>query len=50
MSRTNKTIELVLLGRSDTNIDFGDVRKMLDALGFVERIKRKSSYFLPCRR
>lgn len=39
MSRIEKTIETVLLGRSDSNLDFNALRKMLDALGFDERIK-----------
>jgi len=39
MSKTDKTIEVVLLGRSDANIDFNDLRKLLVALGFTERIK-----------
>lgn len=30
---------MVVFGRSDSNIDFNDLRKMLDALGFAERIK-----------
>lgn len=39
MSRPHKILESILLGRSDANIDFGDVRRLLSALGFAERIK-----------
>jgi predicted RNA binding protein YcfA (HicA-like mRNA interferase family) len=38
-------LELILLGRSDSNIDFNDVRRLLDALGFVERIKGSHHIF-----
>lgn len=39
MSKPDKTLEAVLLGRSDANIDFNDLRKLLDALGLTERIR-----------
>ncbi len=39
MSKSEKTIEIILLGRSDSNIDFNDLTRALDALGFSERIK-----------
>lgn len=39
MSRTDKIFEKILLGRSDANIDFDDLRRLLTALGFTERIK-----------
>lgn len=39
MSRVEKTRERVLLGNADANIDFGDLRNLLDDLGFIERIK-----------
>lgn len=39
MSKTDKIREKVLLGFSDANIDFDDLRRLLNALGFVERIK-----------
>ncbi|HUP20043.1 MAG TPA: type II toxin-antitoxin system HicA family toxin [Gemmatimonadota bacterium] len=39
MAGYKKTLEKVLLGTSDANIRFGDLRSMLTALGFEERIK-----------
>ena len=39
MSKADKTIEAILLGRSDANIDFNDLRRALDVIGFSERIK-----------
>ena len=39
MKRIRQTLFQVLRGTSDANIRFGDLRKLLDALGFEERIK-----------
>ena len=39
MSRADKIREKVLLGESDANIDFDDLRRLLNQLGFAERIK-----------
>lgn len=39
MARFEKVAESVLLGRSDANIDFNDLCKLLGSLGFAERIK-----------
>jgi hypothetical protein len=39
MARYQKTLEKVLSGASDTNIGFADLRNLLAALGFEERIK-----------
>lgn len=39
MSRIEKTRERILLGASDANIGFEDLRRLLSALGFLERIK-----------
>jgi len=39
MSKVEKLREKVLLGEADANIDFNDFRKLLTALGFVERIR-----------
>lgn len=39
MPKIDKIREKVLLGYSDANIDFEDLRKLLDSLGFTERIK-----------
>lgn len=39
MPSPDKVLERVLTGRSDTNIGFGDLCKVLDRLGFTERIR-----------
>lgn len=39
MSRIEKTRERILLGASDANIGFEDLRRLLSALGLLERIK-----------
>ncbi|HEX6279585.1 MAG TPA: hypothetical protein VFZ49_06155 [Pyrinomonadaceae bacterium] len=39
MSKTRKTREKILLGSSDANIDFEDLRSLLVSLGFAEKIK-----------
>lgn len=39
MSRKNKILERILSGTSDANIDFDDMRNLLNKLGFDERIK-----------
>ena len=39
MSRLEKLREKILLGRSDSNISFEDLRYFLISLGFEERIK-----------
>lgn len=44
MSKVEKTLERVLLGYSDANIDFSDLRLLLDRLGFAERIR--GSHFI----
>ena len=45
MSKTDKTFEKVLLGYSDANIDFDDLRDLLKSIGFVERIKSSHHIF-----
>lgn len=45
MSRTDKTRERILLGASDTNINFEDLRRLLSALAFTERIKGSHHIF-----
>jgi len=45
MPNPKRILELILLGRSDSNIDFNDVRRLLDALGFIERIKGSHHIF-----
>jgi hypothetical protein len=39
MGKHDKMLEQVLLGRADANIVFADLRDLLRALGFVERIR-----------
>ena len=39
MSRLEKLREKILLGKSDANISFDDLRDFLISLGFEERIK-----------
>lgn len=46
MSRTEKTREKILLGGSEANIDFEDLRRLLAALGFAERIKGSHHIFV----
>lgn len=45
MSKINKIREKILLGGSDSNIDFNDLRRLLIALGFAERIKGSHHIF-----
>jgi len=42
MTRFDKTLEKVLRGVSDANIDFDDLRQLLEGLGFQERIPGKA--------
>ena len=46
MSRIEKTRERILLGSSDANIDFEDLRRLLSALGFVKRVKGSHHIFV----
>jgi len=39
MTRQRKTLDHVLRGKSDANIRFADLRRLLASLGFDERIK-----------
>jgi predicted RNA binding protein YcfA (HicA-like mRNA interferase family) len=45
MSRLSKTLERVLRGSSDANVDFDDLRNFLAALGFRERIRGSHHIF-----
>jgi hypothetical protein len=45
MSKTDKIREKVLLGYADANIDFDDLRRLLNSLGFAERIKSSHHIF-----
>lgn len=45
MTSTPKVLEQVLSGRSDQNIRFDDLRRLLLSLGFDERIKGSHHIF-----
>ena len=45
MARAEKTLEKVLRGSSDANISFGDLIKLLDVLGFNQRIRSSQRIF-----
>jgi predicted RNA binding protein YcfA (HicA-like mRNA interferase family) len=45
MGRSERVFEKILLGNSDANIDFNDLRSVLDELGFGERIKGSHHIF-----
>lgn len=45
MSRLSKTLDQILRGSSDANIDFNDLRSLLDALKFRERIRGSHHIF-----
>lgn len=45
MKRTDKLARQILFARTDTNIDFDDVRKLLTSLGFSERIRGSHHIF-----
>lgn len=45
MSRFDKTLEKILRGASDANIDFQDLRQFLNGLGFEERIRGSHHIF-----
>ncbi|MBC8030055.1 MAG: type II toxin-antitoxin system HicA family toxin [Pyrinomonadaceae bacterium] len=45
MSRLSKTLEQILRGNSDPNIDFNDLRSLLSALKFRERIRGSHHIF-----
>lgn len=45
MSRSERTLERILLGQSDANIDFDDLRRLLCDLWFDERIKSSHHIF-----
>lgn len=45
MASTDKTLDAILRGTSDANIPFGDLRRLLERLGFQERIKGSHHIF-----
>ena len=45
MTRVDKLARQILFARTDANIDFDDVRKLLLLLGFVERVRGSHHIF-----
>ena len=45
MSKADKILERVLLGYSDSNIEFDDLRRLLTSLGFLERVRSSHHIF-----
>ena len=45
MAKRDKTLEQVLNGAADANIDFGDLRQLLKQMGFAERVKGSHHIF-----
>ena len=46
MTKYGKLLAKVLSGRSDTNLDFDDLRRLLDRLGFAERMRGSHHVFV----
>ena len=46
MTKYGKLLARVLKGRSDSNIDFDDLRRLLEHLGFVERVRGSHHVFV----
>jgi predicted RNA binding protein YcfA (HicA-like mRNA interferase family) len=46
MVRSDRTLERILLGFSDANISFEDLRRLLNDLGFSERRKGNHHIFV----
>ena len=46
MTKYDKMIAKVLSGRSDENINFDDLRLLLDRLGFYERVRGSHHIFV----
>ncbi len=45
MSRLSKILDQILRGNSDANIDFNELRSLLDALEFSERVRGSHHVF-----
>ena len=45
MASLERLREKILLGASDANVDFGELRRLLVAIGFSERIKGSHHIF-----
>lgn len=46
MGRAQKTLERLLRGQSDANVEFADLTALLRALGFEERIRGSHHIFV----
>ena len=46
MTKYSKLLARVLGGRSDSNIDFDDLRRLVEHLGFVERVRGSHHVFV----
>jgi len=46
MGRAQKTLERLLRGQSDANIEFVDLTALLQALGFEERVRGSHHIFM----
>ena len=46
MGRAQKTLERLLRGQSDANVEFADLTTLLRALGFEERIRGSHHIFV----
>jgi len=45
MSRLSKTLDRILRGGSDAEVDFNDLRNLLGALGFLEHVRGSHHIF-----
>lgn len=46
MGRAHKTLERLLRGQSDANVEFADLSTLLQALGFEERVRGSHHIFV----
>ena len=46
MTKYGKLLAKVLSGRSDSNLDFDDLRRLLEHLGFAERVRGSHHVFV----
>jgi hypothetical protein len=46
MTKYDKLLAKILSGRSDSNIDFDDLRRLVEHLGFVERVRSSHHVFV----
>jgi hypothetical protein len=46
MTKYDKLLAKILSGRSDSNIDFDDLRRLVEHLGFVERVRGSHHVFV----